>query len=165
MARSAAFRRPSARDGRIAASTQEVGNVALERGLVALQSVLDEAGLRSESIDRLAVGVGPGGFTGLRIAVTYAKSLAVAWERPLVALSSFDLLEFGRSFERVLTVVVGRPGVISARYRQGKRTRRASGRTADVLGELAAASSPLTTLGPSTALGMTRRLGMTCGLP
>jgi tRNA A37 threonylcarbamoyladenosine modification protein TsaB len=81
----------------------------------------------------LAVGVGPGGFTGARIAITYAKALAVGWERPLVPISSFDLLEYGRDFERVLTIVVGRPGVISARYRGGSEMRRASGRIANVL--------------------------------
>jgi hypothetical protein len=55
-----------------------------------------------------------------------------------VPISSFDLVEFGGAFDGVLTVVVGRPGVISARYRLGGQTRRASGRTADVLEELLA---------------------------
>src|SRR6201999_1431616 len=81
-------------------------------------------------------GIGPGGFTGLRIAVAYAKSLAQAWERPLVAVSSFDILEYGASFDRALTLVIGRPGVISARYRDGGAVRRASGKIADVLDEL-----------------------------
>lgn len=121
---------------RVAACAHENGNVALERGLVMLQSVLGKAGVSIERLDRLAVGIGPGGFTGLRIAIAYAKSLAAAWKRPLVPISSFDLLEYGGSFERVLTVVAGRPGVISARYRSGSERKRASGRIADVLDEL-----------------------------
>ena len=40
----------------------------------------------------------------------------------------------------MLAVVVGRPGVISARYRTGAQTRRASGRIADVLAEVLPAS-------------------------
>ncbi len=107
--------------------------MALERGLILVQRVLAEAEMSSESLDRLAVGVGPGSFTGLRIAITYAKSLATVWKRPLVPLSSFDLLEYGGDFERVLSVVVGRPGVISARYRSGDEIRRASGRIDEVL--------------------------------
>jgi tRNA threonylcarbamoyladenosine biosynthesis protein TsaB len=125
-----------ASENRVASSAQESGNVALEHGLVLLQKVLGEAGVPVERLDRLAVGVGPGGFTGLRIAIAYAKALAAAWKLPLVPISSFDLLEFGSCFERSLTVVVGRPGVISARYRFGDEIKRASGRIAEVLDEL-----------------------------
>ena len=122
-----------ARDDRIAASCSEAGNVALERGLALVETVIRQAALAPEELDRLAVGIGPGGFTGLRIAIAYAKSLAAAWKRPLVPIDSFDLLEFGKRFDRVLTVVEGRPGVISARYRSGLETRRASGRVGEVL--------------------------------
>lgn len=126
-----------ARHERLAASLLEPGNVALERGLQIVKAVLERTSLAPRSIDRLAVGIGPGTFTGLRIAIAYAKSLAAAWQRPLVPISSFDLLEFGQVFSAVFTVVAGRPGVISARYRNGSDVRRASGRTADVLELLA----------------------------
>jgi tRNA threonylcarbamoyl adenosine modification protein YeaZ len=128
-----AFSAAIASGGEIAASRSETGNVALERGLAIVEELLKGTGLTPRELDRLAVGIGPGGFTGLRIAVTYAKSLAQAWERPLAPISSFDLLEFGRRFERVLTVVVGRPGVISARYRYGEEVCRASGAVGEVL--------------------------------
>ncbi|HVN69407.1 MAG TPA: tRNA (adenosine(37)-N6)-threonylcarbamoyltransferase complex dimerization subunit type 1 TsaB [Candidatus Binatia bacterium] len=126
----------TARDDRIVASRSETGNVALERGLGLVREVLERSQLEPEGIDRLAVGIGPGGFTGLRIAVAYAKSLAAAWRRPLVAIDSFDLLEWGGAYERALAVVSGRAGVISARLRSPDGVRRASGRIADVLGEL-----------------------------
>jgi tRNA threonylcarbamoyladenosine biosynthesis protein TsaB len=105
-------------------------------GLAMVGEALTQAGLEPDGLDRLAVGIGPGGFTGLRIAIAYAKSLALAWQRPLVAVSSFDLLEYGRDLNCVLTIVVGRPGVISARYRNGGEVRRASGRTLEVLAEV-----------------------------
>jgi len=128
-----AFSAAVARDEQIAVARAEAGNVALERGLAIADEVLARAGLRPDRIDRLAVGIGPGGFTGLRIAIAYAKSLAAVWQRPLVAIDSFDLLEYGGGFERVLAVVVGRPGVISARYRSATEMRRASGWTEEVL--------------------------------
>jgi tRNA threonylcarbamoyladenosine biosynthesis protein TsaB len=125
-----------ARDGAIVAARALDGNVALESGLGALAALLREAALEPKTLDRLAVGIGPGGFTGLRITIAYAKSLAQAWERPLVPVSSFDALELGRNLPRVLTVVVGRSGVISARYRMGEASKRASGRIDDVLREV-----------------------------
>jgi tRNA threonylcarbamoyl adenosine modification protein YeaZ len=131
-----AFSAALSSDGRIAAARCELGSVALERGLASVVGVLADAQRDPSQIDRLAVGVGPGSFTGLRIAIAYAKSLASVWQRPLVPIDSFDLLEFGGRFARVLTVVVGRPGVISARYRSESTTRRASGRIDDVLGEV-----------------------------
>jgi tRNA threonylcarbamoyl adenosine modification protein YeaZ len=121
---------------RIVASRCEPGNIALERGLALVEAVRCDARLQPSEIDRLGVGTGPGGFTGLRIAITYAKSLAAAWSRPLVSISSFDLLEFGSNYDPVLAVVVGRPGVISARYRHGRRSERASGRIDEVLDKL-----------------------------
>jgi tRNA threonylcarbamoyl adenosine modification protein YeaZ len=131
-----AFSTAIARDGRIAASRNEPGSVALERGLVMVEEVLRAAAVMPAQIERLAIGVGPGSFTGLRIAIAYAKSLAAAWGRPLVPIQSFDLLEFGADFDPVLTVVVGRPGIISARYRRGSEMRRASGQISDVLDAL-----------------------------
>ena len=122
-----AFSTAVASDGTILASATAGGNVALESGLARVAATLAQARVRADMLDRLAVGVGPGTFTGLRIAIAFAKSLAQAWERPLVAVSSFDLLEYGTDFERVLTIVVGRPGVISARYRAGTEIARASG--------------------------------------
>ncbi len=143
-----AFSAAIARDGRIAAARSERGNVALERGLGVIEAVFGQARVTRNEIDRVAVGIGPGRFTGLRIAVAYAKALAAVWQRPLVPIPSFDILEYGGAFPRVLSVVEGRPGVISARYRVGDQLQRASGRIADVLdalrpeGELAVVGAP-----------------------
>jgi tRNA threonylcarbamoyladenosine biosynthesis protein TsaB len=136
-------------DGEIVASQARAGNVALEAGLALISDLLLGAATDPVELGRIAVGMGPGGFTGLRIAVAYAKSLAQAWERPIVAVSSFDILEYGRRLESALSVVVGRPGVISARYRGALETRRASGWVEAVLDEVLPAppSQPLPTLG------------------
>jgi tRNA threonylcarbamoyladenosine biosynthesis protein TsaB len=126
------------------AARSESGNVALERGLPIVRDLLASHGIAPPAgLDRIGIGIGPGGFTGLRVAIAYAKSLAQAWNVPLVPVSSFDALELGHSFDRVLAVVSGRPGVISARYRDGSATvRRASGRIAEVLDEIAIAGDP-----------------------
>ncbi|MBV8637219.1 MAG: tRNA (adenosine(37)-N6)-threonylcarbamoyltransferase complex dimerization subunit type 1 TsaB [Candidatus Eremiobacteraeota bacterium] len=123
-------------DDAVVATISIAGNVALEAGLGAVRELLDGAHYEPSQLNRIAVGVGPGSFTGLRITIAYAKSLAQAWRIPLAGISSFDALEYGRSAERALTVVVGRPGIISARYRDGSAQRRASGKASDVLANI-----------------------------
>ncbi len=91
---------------------------ALEHGLALVEGLLAEAGLRLRDLDRIAVGTGPGSFTGVRIAVAYAKSLAYGSGVPLVGVSSYDALEPDGAPLPVLTVVRGRRGVVCARLRR-----------------------------------------------
>jgi tRNA threonylcarbamoyladenosine biosynthesis protein TsaB len=109
---------------------------ALEQGLGRIQELLAETGLRLRDLDRLAVGVGPGSFTGVRIAVAYAKSLAYAAGLPLVGVSSYDALEPEAAPLPVLTVVQGRRGVICARLRDVRGPETACGPLAGVLDRL-----------------------------
>jgi len=57
-----------------------------------ISQLLDQAGTGWDSIDRIAVGVGPGTFTGVRIGVATAKALARAAETPLVGVSTLHSL-------------------------------------------------------------------------
>ena len=114
---------------------------ALETGLTRIEALLVAAGLRLGELDRIAVGLGPGSFTGVRIAVAYAKSLAYGSGVPLVGISSYDALEPDDPPLPVLTVVHGRRGVVCARLRAPGGARTACGPTGRVLDEL---------LGPAT---------------
>jgi tRNA threonylcarbamoyladenosine biosynthesis protein TsaB len=90
---------------------------ALEHGLERVDEVLRSGGLRLRDLDLLAVGLGPGSFTGSRIAVAYAKSLAYGARLPLVGVSSYDALEPDAAPRPLLAVVRGRRGVVCARLR------------------------------------------------
>lgn len=95
---------------------QVAGTQALERGLAVIDETLGDAGLRLRDLDRIAVGTGPGSFTGLRIAVSYAKSLAFAAQVDLAGVSSYDVVEPpGLAPPPVATFVTGRPGVVNVR--------------------------------------------------
>ncbi|MDO7907231.1 tRNA (adenosine(37)-N6)-threonylcarbamoyltransferase complex dimerization subunit type 1 TsaB [Paenibacillus sp. JX-17] len=60
-----------------------------------LQRLLSDQGLSRSDIHGLAVGVGPGSYTGIRIAVTAAKTLAWAWKVPVVGVSSLQAIAWG----------------------------------------------------------------------
>lgn len=85
-----------------------------------IESVLAEAGLTLSQVSLIAVGVGPGSFTGCRLAVSVAKGLAMAHHLPIVPVSSMAamamsvFLERGDSF--VLVSLDARTGQI---YRGG----------------------------------------------
>ncbi|MDY8022946.1 tRNA (adenosine(37)-N6)-threonylcarbamoyltransferase complex dimerization subunit type 1 TsaB [Paenibacillus polymyxa] len=60
-----------------------------------LERLLNEDGLTRDDVDGIAVGVGPGSYTGIRIAVTAAKTLAWAWGIPVTSISTLHALAWG----------------------------------------------------------------------
>jgi tRNA threonylcarbamoyladenosine biosynthesis protein TsaB len=65
------------------------------RVLGAAEEALAAAGLGWEDVERIAVGVGPGSFTGLRIGIATARALAQARGLPLVGVSTLQALARG----------------------------------------------------------------------
>jgi tRNA threonylcarbamoyladenosine biosynthesis protein TsaB len=136
-------------DGRRRVCTRTAGNDGLEAGLAALRGILAESGLDLAAVDRLAVGVGPGSYTGLRIAVSYAKGLALAKRLPLVGVSSYDILEGEEGVLPSLAVVPGRLGYICMRLRTERGEYIRCGPVGEVADELAAVldGAPVTVAG------------------
>ena len=64
-----------------------------------LQALLRTAGWKPADLDKIAAGQGPGSYTGVRIAVTAAKTLAWTIGKPLVGVSSLEALAFGARSE------------------------------------------------------------------
>lgn len=62
--------------------------------LVAIDDVCRRANVTARELDAIAVGAGPGSFTGLRIGMATAKGIAFAANKPLWAVSSLAALAF-----------------------------------------------------------------------
>lgn len=63
-----------------------------DRLLLSLQQLLRDLALTPQQFDAFAVVRGPGSFTGLRVGVATVKGLAMATGKPVIALSSLELL-------------------------------------------------------------------------
>lgn len=77
------------------------------------------AGLRPADLDAIGVGLGPGSYTGLRIGVTAAKTLAYTRQAPLVGIDTFAAIARNAPAEALVVHVVAdaqRGGVYVARF-------------------------------------------------
>lgn len=79
-------------DRLVAMRAEEMGRGQAERLFPLLEEVLAEGGATWAELTRIGVGVGPGNFTGIRIAVAAARGLALGLEIPAVGVSTLDAI-------------------------------------------------------------------------
>jgi tRNA threonylcarbamoyladenosine biosynthesis protein TsaB len=92
--------------------------------------LLRRAGVEASRLRGIAVTIGPGSYTGLRIGLGLAKGLALAHNLPLLGVPTFDVLlrSLPPRDERVIVVLqAGRGRVIAAAYHWKKRGWEAEG--------------------------------------
>ena len=111
-------------DGTVRAVTIFEGRRTLSRRLMGeLDSLLTRSGLTLPDLTAFAVGLGPGSFTGVRVGVTTAKTLAQVTGKPLVGVGTLDAyaapwLTQGNDTE-IVPVLPSRRGEVYAAVYQG----------------------------------------------
>ncbi len=94
------------KDGKIISSRyQNTGLTHSQTLLPMVEGVLKDAGLTVDNIDRIGVSVGPGSFTGVKIAIATAKGLAHKNNTPCAPVSSLLALGYGISFDGTVCAV------------------------------------------------------------
>jgi len=104
------------------------GSCTISRGaaygeflLPAVEFLMRQSGLTYRQLSAVAIGLGPGLFTGMRVGVATAKTLAQALSVPIVGVPSLDLLAFDARYSpKVICPVLDakRSEVFFAFYRQ-----------------------------------------------
>ena len=125
----------------------------------AVSRVLQAAGLRLEQLDGIALDIGPGSFTGLRIGLSFVKALVFSLRKPVAAVPSLDLLAAGLcdSAHRVCCLMDAKQGkVYGALYEvQRGRPQRRSDHLLAPVGELLSlcpSKEPVAFVGDGAAL-------------
>jgi tRNA threonylcarbamoyladenosine biosynthesis protein TsaB len=104
----------------ILATASLAGRAHQEQVIPTLEHLLRWSGVRLSQIGGIAVGVGPGLFTGLRVGVQTARSLAQVLSVPIMGMTSLDVLAFSvRHTSRLVAAVIDarRGEVFWAAYR------------------------------------------------
>jgi tRNA threonylcarbamoyladenosine biosynthesis protein TsaB len=104
----------------VLAAAQFAGPRRRDDAVPAIEQLLSWSGLEVTALGGIAVGVGPGLYTGLRVGIEIAKTLAQVLHLPIVGLSSLDALAYAvrTTRRRVVAVIDARRGeVFSAFYR------------------------------------------------
>ena len=79
------------------------------------EQLLAEAGVKKSQLDAIAVGIGPGAFTGVRLAVALAQGIALALDKPVLPVSTLAALAMQAAdlkAERILAAIDARMGEI-----------------------------------------------------
>jgi len=102
------------RDGKLLAIRESVGARDHSAALTTyIAEVFNEVGLTYPQLDAIAVSMGPGSYTGLRIGVSSAKGLCYALDKPFIAIDTLKSLAWqalqicnkqGKDTEKVLLV-------------------------------------------------------------
>lgn len=100
------------RDGELIVRNCPAGRSHSETLLPLVRELLAEGGVTIAQLDAIAFGVGPGAFTGLRVACGAAQGLAVAADVPLLPVTSLQAMAAASGGQHVLALLDARMGEV-----------------------------------------------------
>ena len=144
-------------DGAVLAVSIFEGRRTLSRRLMGeIDGLLTRNGLTLSDVSALAVGLGPGSFTGVRVGVTTAKTLAQVTGKPLVGVGTLDAYAaVWPSAEniRLVPVLPSRKGeAYAASYQNGEYVEAPFAENVDTLAERLGEAGGVTVCGQSSLL-------------
>jgi len=103
--------------GWIAETRIFAGNTHAEQLPDCVRNLLSQARIQPERLDGIAVSIGPGSYTGLRIGLAFAKGMAFSLDKPLTAVPTMDGLvsPVPDVFPRVCVLMHSRKGEVYRR--------------------------------------------------
>jgi tRNA threonylcarbamoyladenosine biosynthesis protein TsaB len=82
------------KEEKIIATREARGRAVHNKKLAAfIDSLINEAGLDFQALQGIAINIGPGSFTGLRIGLSMAKGLAYPYDLPILPVPAFSILD------------------------------------------------------------------------
>lgn len=110
----------------LAYKSENIGRGHAERLAPMVAEVLAEAGLTTKDVDKIAVCTGPGSFTGLRVALAFAKGFALPRKLPVVGIDALQVTaeDIALADPKETVIVyrdIRRNEILSAKHNRGLR--------------------------------------------
>ena len=93
-----------------------------ERLFPMCEEVLENASIKWQNLDALAVCVGPGNFTGVRVAVSAARGLALSLKKPAIGISKLEAMGLGSKGKSTVVMDARRHRVYMQNFQDGNAT-------------------------------------------
>ena len=105
---------------RIVTRVDEMAKGQAEHLMPMLEGMLAAQNLTWQDLDGIGVGVGPGNFTGIRIALSAARGLALGLGKPAIGVNGFDARAFGETLPFTATIPAPRDQSYVQEFRVGE---------------------------------------------
>ena len=99
-------------DGKVTSRCELVGQKHSETLMPMLDALLQEAGIKLKQCDGIAFGMGPGSFTGVRIACGVTQGLALGANQTVVGICTLEALAEGSGKSKVIAALDARMGEV-----------------------------------------------------
>ena len=99
-------------DGEVIERYEVAPRLHAEYALPWAEELLAQAGIKRSQLDAIAISRGPGAFTGVRLAIAIAQGIALALEKPVVAVSTLQAIAVQAKGDRILAAIDARMGEV-----------------------------------------------------